>query len=49
MKKSTRTTKSIQPVTTVELRTVVGGANSIFVKPCKTKGSLDLSSETGEG
>lgn len=49
MKKSTRTPKVIQPVTTSELRNVIGGANSVFVKPCKTKGSLDLSSETGEG
>ena len=49
MKKSTRqqakTTTTIKPISTDELHRVVGGANFVFVKPTKSTGGLDLSTE----
>lgn len=47
MKKLATKKVPVLQVSTDKLHAVVGGANSVFVKPCKTKGALDLADESG--
>jgi hypothetical protein len=47
MKKSQKSKAAPVIVSTENLRSVVGGANSVFVKPCKTVGGLAVEGDTG--